>query len=88
MKDIKHCHYFNNGKLCPLEEIGCQFLHVKSSECRFENCGNQLCPFTHTNKVREASEDEADDDDSVYLNENQCHLCFFFYLFNSINASL
>ena len=26
----KKCHYYNNGKICPFEEIGCQFLHEAS----------------------------------------------------------
>ena len=25
--NIKTCHYFNNDKNCPYEEIGCKFLH-------------------------------------------------------------
>ena len=24
------CHYFNNGKMCPFEELGCKFLHINS----------------------------------------------------------
>ena len=25
-----HCHYFNNDKMCPFEELGCKFLHRDS----------------------------------------------------------
>ena len=45
---IKYCHYFNNDKVCPYEEIGCMFRHEKSKPCKFnEFCKNKLCPFQH-----------------------------------------
>ena len=28
--NVKFCHYFNNGKDCPYEEIGCMFKHEPS----------------------------------------------------------
>merc|ERR1712082_511832 len=31
----KHCHYFNNSKVCPYEQVGCQFQHKNSGKCRF-----------------------------------------------------
>ena len=44
----KKCHFFNNRKTCPFEEIGCMFAHEASEICRFDNiCDNQLCPFQH-----------------------------------------
>jgi hypothetical protein len=50
--NIKFCHYFNNSKLCPFEEIGCMFLHAKSQLCRFkQSCKNDLCQFQHAHDV-------------------------------------
>ena len=45
----KKCHYFNNRKTCPFDEIGCMFAHETSEMCRFDKiCNNKLCPFQHT----------------------------------------
>ena len=45
----KKCHYFNNRKTCPFDEIGCMFAHETSEVCRFDKiCKNKLCPFQHT----------------------------------------
>ena len=41
--NVRFCHYFNNDKLCPFEEIGCMFLHAKSEFCRFK----KLCKNDH-----------------------------------------
>ena len=30
VKSTRKCHYFNNDKICPYEEIGCMFLHETS----------------------------------------------------------
>ena len=47
-KDTKNCHYFNNKKHCPFEEIGCMFAHVLSEFCFFDKkCKNELCSFQH-----------------------------------------
>ena len=73
---LKHCHYFNNGKTCPYEEIGCQFLHMKSKECRFDNCRNKLCPFTHIDDISvPEDENEEENEEPLELSENQCHIC-------------
>ena len=46
---VKHCHYFNNNKVCPYEEVGCKFKHTKSSQCRNKNnCKTKLCAFQHS----------------------------------------
>ena len=37
--DSKFCHYFNNNKTCPFEQIGCMFKHAKSRKCWFINQG-------------------------------------------------
>ena len=45
---IKKCHFYNNGKECPYEEIGCMFAHVSSEICKFrKTCKNKLCSFKH-----------------------------------------
>ena len=45
---VKHCHYFNNNKICPFEEVGCKFKHINSIECHNKNsCAIKLCPFQH-----------------------------------------
>ena len=51
-KDIKNCHYFNNKKHCPFEEIGCMFDHVLSEKCNFgENCTNKMCQYQHKKMI-------------------------------------
>ena len=43
------CHYFNNEKDCPYEEIGCMFAHEASEICKFgPMCSNKLCSYQHT----------------------------------------
>ena len=44
----KACHYFNNGKKCPFEVIGCKFRHVISAKCPLgKSCQRKMCQFTH-----------------------------------------
>ena len=31
----KQCHYFNNKKNCPFENLGCMFAHVYSGPCKY-----------------------------------------------------
>ena len=48
---VKTCHYFNNGRTCPFEELGCKFLHQEAKICTLgQNCNRRLCPFRHCNK--------------------------------------
>ena len=47
-EETKKCHYFNNGKLCPYEEVGCKFVHTDSELCLHGNkCKHTLCSFKH-----------------------------------------
>ena len=47
-KSIRACHFFNNGKLCPFEEVGCKFLHIKSIDCKYKDkCRFDRCQFRH-----------------------------------------
>ena len=49
----KKCHYFNNEKDCPYEEIGCMFAHEASEICKFgQMCSNKLCSYQHTSKFK------------------------------------
>ena len=52
-KNGKRCHYFNNFKTCPYEEIGCKYLHEVSDKCYFKKCLNSLCQFQHTSDENE-----------------------------------
>ena len=73
---IKHCHYFNNKKVCPYESIGCKFLHTKSAECRYVDCKNSLCQFSHSKVTEVEPESDFEDSDADFNpNENQCHIC-------------
>ena len=48
----KCCHYFNNGKLCPFEDVGCKYKHEDSQKCKFNNnCRFKLCQFKHSDKI-------------------------------------
>ena len=50
----KHCHYFNNHKLCPYEELGCKFKHSWSEKCKYLSmCNNKLCQYQHDSMRRE-----------------------------------
>ena len=66
LKTLKKCHYFNNGKLCPFEEIGCMFLHVLSPKCIFNRmCKNKMCPYQHDNHDIIANEIESNNSDNL-----------------------
>ena len=44
----KKCHYFNNNKVCPFEEIGCMFAHIVSDMCMYgQKCSHKLCSYQH-----------------------------------------
>ena len=61
----KFCHFFNNGKMCPFEKIGCMFLHQPSASCYFgKRCRNKLCQYKHidlTNHSEEMTKDDLKD---------------------------
>ena len=76
-KNTKKCHYYNNAKKCPFEEVGCKFVHEASEKCFFLNtCSNQLCQFQHNlsdikgdAKASEADDEEISENESVEQNE-------------------
>ena len=73
----KFCHYYNNGKPCPFEAIGCMFHHSKSGTCKTSICTNILCQFEHPKHVIEEEEAEnvIEDISDEEMTENDCHLC-------------
>ena len=58
MLNVKFCHYFNNQKPCPYDEIGCMYSHEQSEACRFQKlCKHNLCQYQHPiyNSVQDCS---------------------------------
>ena len=50
-QNVRKCHFFNNNKHCPYEEIGCMYQHQESPQCIFqERCRNRMCQFKHLRK--------------------------------------
>ena len=48
VENARNCHFFNNNKHCPFEELGCMFQHLNSPQCYFKkSCRNTLCQFRH-----------------------------------------
>jgi uncharacterized C2H2 Zn-finger protein len=77
---LKKCHYFNNRKYCPFEDIGCMFEHTLSGPCKYgKKCTKPLCSFEHdldeneksfegqVEKLRETFETLTDDEQSVKI---------------------
>ena len=85
----KNCHYYNNKKHCPYEDIGCMFKHEKSEKCRFNReCRNKMCPYQHedisgykqndkngfqTVECEENNEIESTNDIEEYESDSDCH---------------
>ena len=67
--NLKKCHYFNNSKTCPFEEVGCKFAHEASKKCHFlDKCKNHLCQFQHG--ISTAKEDtKAEEGTAIVENE-------------------
>ena len=63
---VQFCHYFNNGRKCPYEELGCKFLHVVSEMCSYgQKCQKRLCPQRHSEEKRKTDDDNNDTDNSL-----------------------
>ena len=55
---MKICHYFNDGKSCPYEDLGCKFKHKVSKECPFQDkCYRKLCQYKHTDMGKDHREE-------------------------------
>ena len=71
------CHYFNNNKCCPFEEIGCMFEHAYSSMCKFgKSCSRDLCSFQHEESDSYDNLNEETDDED-FDTEVECDYCYF-----------
>ena len=47
-KKIRNCHYYNSGKSCPFEKLGCKFMHRYSAPCKNgQSCDFKMCQFKH-----------------------------------------
>ena len=56
-----YCHYYNNNKECPYDEV-CIFEHEESESCRYgKGCEREMCMYTHDDE--DESDDESDNDD-------------------------
>ena len=70
----KFCHFFNNNKVCPFENIGCMFRHEESSECRFQtSCNLKRCQFKHpyiTDRVATKDRNECETSDEEELDNH------------------
>ena len=81
-KQTKFCHYFNNGKPCPYEDIGCMYKHALPGKCKSSVCENYLCQFEHEDAIDTIDNDEIVEEysqinaepDELSLNGNKCHL--------------
>ena len=78
-KSVKKCHYFNNNKQCPFENIGCMFAHSMADTCRYDtNCTNKLCSFQHKKDEAKGTidnkEDDVDSEDENLMNM-ECGMC-------------
>ena len=57
-KFVQYCHYYNNDKFCPFEELGCKFLHTIAQKCRLgHKCKIRLCPRRHSESDTETDRD-------------------------------
>ena len=50
---IRACHYYNNNKHCPFEDLGCMFAHKLSEIFKYgKHCKIRLCSFQHVNNSK------------------------------------
>ena len=68
----KCCHYYNNNKACPYEEVGCRFEHKDSIRCIFDRtCYFKLCQYKHSENIvnndeyQNKNEEEKDSEDNA-----------------------
>ena len=67
----KYCHYFNNGKSCPYENIGCKFKHEDAPLCRYlSRCRLKVCQFQHSIVEDMVEEVIGSDSDNEDVNSN------------------
>ena len=70
---VRNCHYFNNKKPCPFENIGCKFNHVLSKICIYNTtCSNALCQHQHEEDHQNV-QTNSDTNDDEENNSNSAH---------------
>ena len=63
-ENVRHCHYYNNDRHFPFEELGSEFLHDDAKICQFgQKCDRSLCPLKHTSRDTKTSKYEENIDD-------------------------
>ena len=68
---VKFCHYYNNDKFCPFEELGCKFLHQVAQNYRHGiTCKIWLCPRRHMDNGNDRDEGEVRDDEEQLSDNN------------------
>jgi hypothetical protein len=80
VKVKKYCHYFNNSKECPFEDLGCKFLHILSGKCKYSQiCDNNLCSYQHDKneivideKVDMERSEIVENLENIHRNVSQC----------------
>ena len=67
--NVTYCHYFNNDRNCPFEDLGCKFLHKETKNCPFKsNCTRRLCPYRHE-VTRNTKDDNNESDENVEMSD-------------------
>ena len=85
-EDAPFCHFYNNGKSCPFQEIGCMCRHENSGPCKTRLCTRKLCQFQHYENIVAADNhnqeifiDKTDKNcltnGKDKIDEYECHLC-------------
>ena len=45
---MRKCHYYNSGKECPFEMLGCKFPHEIAEVCKYGTiCRGHVCQYRH-----------------------------------------
>ena len=72
---LKKCHYFNNNKICPFEQIGCMFDHSRSGPCKYgTKCKIALCAFKHESSDNFTEEESRETLEEVVESESDKEL--------------
>ena len=70
IKDRRKCHFFNNGKNCPYDEVGCMFAHKLASFCEDGlECVKKLCQFQH--QPNNLNDNEINEE----IIQSECFIC-------------
>ena len=76
-ESVEYCHYYNNDKPCPYEELGCKFLHEVANDCKFGKiCNKEMCPRRHPEeKLENIGDIETDTVSTPQKINDQCEEC-------------